>query len=429
MDRKQNGMPELGRVSKDTYELDGLVKSVKTDNERKSVPNVDFIQRNIKALKPQKSVLPSTHLLSYERLLLPRKTMNTRQSAQLFSRLVTYKVQNQAKASEKKRMEIAREIQQCTFAPVISEGKRERRKGEKEGRKGKEGKEEAGEKEWFRPKLDRHSVKLVEGRESGVFEKLYRESRTRKVNLQDKIRSKSDEERRKINPIKTTRPRIPPTSKPKSVLSQPSISTQSVVNNASIRLLKHRFEADFLAVWGLYSTNDTLTASLVLRQLLKDLHFDSLSDHKSLTSVIWNSLEGSQRGGIRKKDVFLMLKVVMKLPVLVNNAADRGKSEDLYGRFLGEKYAIGPKDVHRLQIAFQSVYLNRKNVLYTHSKSSNRQVLTTHSDQNSSFGSVRSVSPGDLSMSMRKSVDMWGGGCTDRVGTPMSQVSVGSRRL
>lgn len=413
-------IPTLTQANPDTYDLDRLLGTSKGAKTGKPQAAVDFVQRNIKATKPVKPSAVLTGVLSYERLLTPKKTMKPQQSAQLFSRLVTYKRQNQAKAREAKQTLVRKEIRQCTFVPKVDKtaAMRERRKPEDlyysglSQLKQTQAKSELlreqlkPEPSTFRPSLDRHSLQLTQGRASPVFRKLYEAGRQRKADLQDKARSRSAEERRLFVPSLNKRslaiaagPKLP-TRKP-TVPSQ-STATRTTVNPASLRLLQERFEADFAATWGLYSPTDSITASLVLRQLLKDLHFETAGSTESLTAAIWASLEGGLRGGVKRKDVLLLLKAVMRLQVFPKAGGDSGKTGGIYGRFLGELYVLGPRDVQRLQKTFKSAYELRKRPKAT------QRSTSTHSEENSSEGSrnsSRTASPLNSSVSIRMSVE------------------------
>jgi len=414
-------IPTLTQANPDTYDLDRLLGTSKGARTGKPQTAVDFVQRNIKATKPMKPSTTFTAVLSYERLLTPRKTMKPQQSAQLFTRLVTYKRQNQAKAQETKQTLMEKEIRQCTFVPKVDKtaALRERRKPEdlyysglsqlKETQAKSELLREQlkPEPSTFHPSLDRHSLQLTQGRASPVFRKLYEAGRQRKADLQDKVRSRSAEERRPFVPALNKHSLAIAAAGPRPAAKKPTppvqtTTSRTTANPASLRILQERFEADFTATWGLYSPTDCITASLVLRQLLKDLHLETTGQAESLTAALWASLEGGLRGGVKRKDVLLLLKVVMRMQVFPKAGGDSGKTGGIYGRFLGELYVLGPRDVQRLQRTFKGTYEQRRQLKKT------QRSTSTHSEQNSSKGSrgsSRTASPLNSSVSMRMSVE------------------------
>ena len=419
-------IPTLTQANPDTYDLDQLLGSCKGAKTGKTPAKVDFIRRNITATKPAKPNLSHTGVLGYERLLTPKKTMKPQQSAQLFTRLVTYKQQSQVKAQEAKQTKLDKEIRQCTFVPKVDKtaALRERKKPEDLYYSGLSQMKETQAKSallreklkpqpsTFRPSLDRHSLQLTQGRSTPVFRKLYESDRQKRANLQEKVRSRSAEERRPFAPTINKHslalaagPKGKPSTRKPTSATQP-IPTRTTTNPASVRMLQERFEADFAGAWGLYSPTETISASLVLRQLLKDLHLETGAAAESLTASIWSSLEGGLRGGVRRKDVLILLKAVMRLQVFPKAGGDSGKSGGIYGRFIGEQYAIGPKDVQRLQRTFKDAYELRRRI--GQQSRGTQRVSSTQSERNSSKGSrtsSRTSSPINTSVSIRISVD------------------------
>lgn len=404
-DESKPSIPVLNRDTENpnTYDLDYLLDSQRltkathrfvttTDpllgptDKSEDNSDIDFIRRNIEStVRPKPTQSSMSASLSLDALPVKKThTLTTKEAEKLADRLVSYKQQVEMKVKQTQESIRYKETMECTFTPEIKKTKanRPRRKPEEMYYDGVSKAKEMQEKQErmrdmqtlevssFRPVVNQQSKKMLEkrGRDpTPVYEKLYS---AHKDGVMKQLKG-GNARSRSVGDALTFRPTI---NKRSEDLSRPSKVNDALYADAkrrqerqkevpkvqpfepklsknSEKVLLTRFEEDFSSVWSRYSGLDVMTTCTPLRQLVQEMGFETEGNE---AGKIWEMLEGEQRGGVRKKDVMMVLATVMRFKPRYchNGEAVEGK----LGRFQGDEFVLGTKEVSKLQKIFEGSY-------------------------------------------------------------------------